>query len=87
MAMHKQAKHVQEGNKLVTWFYNTAFMKSLDLDKRYFIVLAMDITLIIGLLFTVGVFKHLLNLYAEQANTAPTDSAHRLHVSDIHQFF
>ncbi|MBI2545798.1 hypothetical protein HYV81_01320 [Candidatus Woesearchaeota archaeon] len=70
MAAHKKARKVKERTNLIAWFYSTAFMRSLDLDRRYFIVLAMDILLIIGLLLTAGIFKQLLNSYAEQANVA-----------------
>ncbi len=68
MKKAKKYERGEEGNKLVTWLYNTSFMKSLNLDKNYFYVLGLDILFVILLLLTIGLFKHLLNLYAAQAN-------------------
>lgn len=64
----QKVKESRREKKLVAWFYNTSFMRSLDLDRNYFYVLGLDILFVILLLLTVGLFKNSLNFYALQAN-------------------
>ncbi len=55
-------------NKLMKWFYNTSFMRSLDLNRTYFYVLMLDILFLIFFLLTIGLFKTVLNIYISDAN-------------------
>ncbi len=71
MIKQKKSRHRkgrEKENNVVSWFYTTSFMRSLDLDRNYFYVLGLEILCLLALLAMIGIFKHLLNLYAAEAN-------------------